>query len=214
MIKFYVIDMMTNGLSYKNYYHEINEISIIRCEDRVQLTRKIKTYNPERSSYDALKITNKTLQDLNEGLSREEIVNNCNGFFEKDGLESNSRCIICHNINFDRNFLYELWGVVDKIFPADLWLDTISMSREFAKKNNIIKPKFNLNAACDMVGIKKVAGIHNAKSDSRNTFLLWQTLIKEIDYISLIKNKPQIKIVESELIDFDLLNENPDVELE
>ena len=58
-LKFYVIDTETTGL--KSGYHEMTEIGIIRCEDRVQLWRQIKCVYPERANIDALMITKKTL---------------------------------------------------------------------------------------------------------------------------------------------------------
>jgi len=73
-----------------------------------------------------------------------------------------------------------------------MWLDTIPLARAAAKSQGIIKPKVNLEAACDMFGIKKTASFHNAKMDTRNTFFLWKKLTEEmnIDYISQIKSLP------------------------
>ena len=58
-IHYYVIDTETTGL--KSNYHEMTEIGIIRCSDRVQLWRQIKCFYPERASLDALEITKKKL---------------------------------------------------------------------------------------------------------------------------------------------------------
>jgi hypothetical protein len=42
-----------------------------------------------------------------------------------------------------------------------------------------------------MVGIKKISEAHNAKVDSRNTYLLYRNLIEEkkVDYLHLIKTE-------------------------
>ena len=67
-IQYYIIDTETTGL--KAGYHEMTEIGIIRCTDRVQLWRQIKCINPERASFDALAITKKTLSDIERGYVR------------------------------------------------------------------------------------------------------------------------------------------------
>lgn len=187
-IRYYVIDTETNGL--KAGYHEMTEIGIIRADDRVQLWRQIKCESPERSNFDALAITKKTLADLENGHTREQVVNEANKFFEEDGLTPQHRCIIGHNIfSFDKRFLFALWESVGKEFPATLWVDTIPMTKLYAKQIGLIKPKVNLHAACELVGIKKFSDAHNAKVDSRNSYLLWKDLVenKNIDYLPFIK---------------------------
>ena len=186
-IKFYVIDTETTGL--RANYHEITELSIIRCSDRVQLTESIICENPERASIDALNITGKSIDDLSYGNTKEFVVNKVNKFLNEDNLTPAHRCFIAHNANFDMKFMHALYDSVNIDFPVNLWLDTILLTRDFAKKEGIIKPKVNLEAACDLLKIKKVAGKHNSKSDSRNTYLLYKELIenKNIDYLPFIK---------------------------
>ena len=187
-LQYYVIDLETNGL--KVNYHTATEIGIIRATDRVQLWRNIKCETPERSSFDALKITNKTLADLDKGFAAEEVVKECNKFFAEDGLTPAHRCIVGHNIfSFDKRFLHALWEQVGEEFPAHLWLDTIPMIKSYAKQIGLVKPKVNLHAACDIAGVKKLSESHNAKVDSRNSYLLWKNLIEEkkVDYLPFIK---------------------------
>jgi DNA polymerase III epsilon subunit-like protein len=184
---FYIIDTETTGL--KADFHEMTEIGIIRCTDRVQLWHQIRCEYPERANFDALAITKKTLADLEKGLSRDEVVQRCEKFFSDDGATPAHRCIVAHNAPFDRKFLHALWGQVGREFPANLWLDTMALTRDFAKKQGIVKPKVNLHASCDLVGIKKLSEAHNAKVDSRNTYLLHRSLVedKKIDYLPFIK---------------------------
>ena len=186
-LKFYIIDTETTGLRVK--YHEITEVSIIRCSDRVQLTEMVRCENPERASIDALTITGKTIDDLYSGNSKEYVVSKIDKFLNEDGLTPAHRCFVAHNASFDMKFLHALYEEVNKICPINLWLDTISLTRQFAKENGIIKPKVNLEAACNLLQIKKVAGKHNSKSDSRNTYLLHKELIenRKVDYLPFIK---------------------------
>ncbi len=186
-IQYYVIDTETTGV--KSSYHEITEIGIVRCSDRALLWRPVRCKYPERANFDALAITNKTLEDLSNGYDSREVIDLCEKFFNEDGLTPAHRCIICHNTTFDKKFLHAFWQQENKIFPANLWLDTMALTREYAKKIGLIKPKVNLQASCDLLGIKKTAGIHNAKSDSKNTYLLYKSLVDthQIDYLPFIK---------------------------
>lgn len=195
---FYIIDTETTGL--KADFHECTEIGIIRVTDRMQLWKQIKCEWPERANFDALAITKKTLADLDKGDSRESVVEQCERFFNEDKATPAHRCIVAHNAPFDRKFLHALWGQVGKTFPAHLWLDTMSLTRQFLKESGIEadrkakglkKALVNLHAACDWAGIKKLSEAHNAKVDSRNTYLLHRDLVevKKVDYLPFIKTE-------------------------
>ena len=139
------------------------------------------------------------MADLERGYDREVVVAECEKFFAEDGLTPAHRCIVAHNAPFDRRFLHALWGAVGKEFPAHLWLDTVSLTKEYLKQvdNSTLnitktatgKVSTQLHACCDIVGIKKISEAHNAKVDSRNTYLLHRNLMEEkkIDHLPLIK---------------------------
>lgn len=191
---FYVIDTESNGLLPN--IHELCELSIIRGHDRVQLSRQVRVEKPENSSIDALRIINKTASDLRKGISKRELISDVERFVDEDGKSPEQRCLIGHNvIGFDKRFLLHLWDQFDKQFPFNLYLDTMHLIRAFCKKNGILKPKVNLQAACDIVGIKKVAGMHNAISDTRNCYLLWKRLMEHIDCIDHIKRIPHREVM-------------------
>jgi DNA polymerase III alpha subunit (gram-positive type) len=212
-LSYFTVDLETTGLVAKNMYHEITEISIIRCSDKMQLFYNIRCEHPHTANIDALRITNKTLADLSKGLSRQEAVAKCNRFFNTDGLTPAHRCIVGHNIfTFDKKFLHALWESVGELFPAHLFLDTIPMTRHYAKQIGLVKPKVNLQAACDIVGIQKVSAKHNAKNDSQNSYLLWKDLIdnKKIDHLPFIKtavHMPKSSGEDNEALDPELLNQ-------
>jgi DNA polymerase III epsilon subunit-like protein len=196
---YYVIDTETTGL--KAGYNEMTEIGIIRYTDRVQLWRQMKCDYPERANFDALAITKKTMADLEKGYPAQQVVEECERFFADDGATPAHRCIVAHNASFDRRFLHALWAQVGKAFPAHLWIDTIAMTKDFVKKVDpttipIVKTatgkvSTQLHACCDMVGIKKISEAHNAKVDSRNTYLLFRNLMEEkkIDHLKYIKTE-------------------------
>jgi DNA polymerase III alpha subunit (gram-positive type) len=188
MINFYVLDTETTGLSDK--IHEITEFSIIRFSDKVNLYRNVKCDRPESASIDALRITNKTIHDLKHGMSKQEACDILEKFFNEDGSIPKARCIVGHNIAFDRRFLFALFDECNRTFPANLWLDTLEMSRSILKKAGATtKGRLKLGDACNALGVKTINGAHQATVDSRNTFLLWRK-IKEsgFDYLPFIKD--------------------------
>lgn len=183
----YHFDCESSGLN--SITQEVTELGIIRDLDRMQLWRNVKCETPWTCSADALKITNKTIEDLSNGHSKENVVAEANKFINEDGLTRAHRVACAHNASFDRRFLHALWSKCGLEFPIDNWIDTIPMVKEYAKQQGIVKPKVNLQAACDLVGIKKFSAQHNAKVDSRNLYLLYRDLVdnKKIDYLPFIK---------------------------
>lgn len=188
-IVFYTIDIESNGLLTK--VHEIVEISIVRCSDKTQISRVIKADKPMNSSVDALRITGKTIQDLYQGISKISAIDDVDKFFCSDKLTPAHRCLIGHNVSFDRRFLHCLWEQYERSFPADLWIDTLALCKRLLKKKGVGKTSLKLDAALDLFGIKKVGVSHTAKGDSRNTYLLWKYLMdQKIDYLDMIKQFP------------------------
>lgn len=194
-ISYYIIDTETTGL--KHDFHDLTEISVIRFEDRMQISRNVRALKPENANYDALQITGKTMKDLYTGMERAEMVEEVNYFMSADNLTPAHRCIVAHNAPFDRKFLHHIWDAHRKVFPADLWLDTLTLSRKIAKakgidkKENGDKQSFGLYAACDLFGIKKIGNAHNAKDDTRNTYLLLKQFIDSgFDFLDMIKRIP------------------------
>lgn len=194
-ISYYIIDTETTGL--KHDFHDLVEISIIRFDDRLQMSRQVKALKPENANYDALQITGKTMKDLYQGIEHREMVEEANHFLNMDGLTSAHRCIVCHNAPFDRKFLHASWAKHKKVFPADLWLDTLTLSRRTAKVRGIDKKvdgekqAFNLYASCDLFGVKRIGTPHNAQDDTRNTYLLLKQLFDNgVDPLDFIKRIP------------------------
>lgn len=206
-IEWIILDLETTGLSSK--IHEVTEISAIKYSSKIQLTDFVRCEHPERANVDAMRITNKTLEDLSRGISKEEAVDRLTNFLELDGLTPAHRCIVAHNASFDRRFIHALYEKVGKSFPANLWICSMALTKEYAKKIGLIKPKVNLNASCDLLEIKKYAGAHASKIDTRNTYLLFKALIedKQMDYLSLIKTMPHfIEEKEDEHLDINDLD--------
>lgn len=209
-INYYVLDVETTGLSTKE--HEITEFSIVRFSDKVNLFKNVKCDRPEKASLQALQITNKTQYDLRQGVSKKEACDFIEKFLNEDNLNPDFRCIVGHNIQFDRKFLFAMFEECNRSFPANLWLDTMDLSRHIFKQNNLkTKGKLKLADACESLGVKIINGAHQAKVDSRNTFLLWrkikETGINFLPYIKTITQNKQDKSDYTESEINDLLNE-------
>lgn len=187
MIFFYVIDTETNGLS--STLHEITEISIIRVVDRMQYSRNIRVHKPENSNFDSLQITGKTMSDLYKGSEKIDVINEVEVLLNEDGSTPSHRCLIAHNAAFDRRFLCALWEKYNKQFPFHLYVDTIHLFKAYCKKQGI-KSKANLKDATELMGIKKLGSAHNAIVDTRHTYLLWDKLTKELDWLEFAKCLP------------------------
>lgn len=194
-ITYYILDTETTGL--KHDFHDLVEISVIRYDDRLQLSKKVRALRPENANYDALQIIGKTVKDLYDGIERTEMVEEVHHFLNMDGLTPAHRCIVAHNAPFDRKFMHHIWARHKKVFPADLWLDTLTLSRRVAKSRGIDKKadgerqSFNLYSACDLFGIKKVGAPHNAQDDTRNTYLLLKHFMSEgVNILDMIKRIP------------------------
>lgn len=202
---YYICDLETNGL--KVGFHEISECSIIRAKDRVQLSRQVRVDNWKNSSLDALKVTGKTIDDLKQGCSKKQLINDVDEFFSRDELTPAHRVLVGHNIiNFDRKFLHHLWEQHGKEFPVDLYLDTVPFAKRLAVKMGHVKPKVKLELAMDLFGLKKFGGLHTARGDTRNTYVLWKHLMdSDIEYLDLIKQFPHRKIepITDEDMDFE-----------
>lgn len=194
-IAYYILDTETTGL--KPDFHDLVEISIIRYSDRTQLSKQVRALRPENANFDALQIIGKTMKDLKQGIERTEMVEEVNDFFRLDGLTPAHRCIVAHNAPFDRKFMHYIWERHRQTFPADLWLDTLTLSRKVAKERGLNKTasgerqSFNLYAACDLFGIRKRGTAHNAQDDTRNTFFLLKHFFEtNVDTLSMIKRIP------------------------
>ncbi len=189
-ISYYIFDCETSGLDAKR--NEVTQVSIIRCSDRFQLNRYIKAEHPETAHPDALRITGRTLKDICMGDNKEDVVEFVEDFLNQDGKDPESRCMVGHNVHrFDTRFAHRLWDKVGKVFPANLWLDTIPFTKAYALKYGIPSEKFNLDASLDICGIVKRGEAHNAKTDTQNNYRLWVKLMESgVDYLSAIKRTP------------------------
>jgi DNA polymerase III epsilon subunit-like protein len=215
-INYYVLDTETTGL--KAGWHEINQISMIRVNDGFQKSFNIAVEHPERADSVALNIQGITRADLKKGTSVQDAVQQLTIFLEEDGLNPESRCVIGHNVAFDRRFCQAMWEQKRKQFPADLWLCTKKFYKNYVnkvgpdlimKKQAEIQPgenkvKYGQDLCLTGAGLKPKVGAHSAIIDCQNCLTLFQFLMNEnLNHVRVIEPKPhRINSVEPEIFDF------------
>lgn len=197
-IHYYILDSETSGT--KSGYHEIFQLSILRCSDEAQITHNICVENPDRATYESLKITNTKREDLSRGESLIDVVEKIHEFLDEDESTAAGRCIVAHNAAFDRRFCHADWERVKKRFPADLWMCTMAFTKKYAKREGLEKiasiqglPKarFSLEMSLKALGITPEPGAHSANVDVVNTKKAWDKLMNEkLGHVPLIKNLP------------------------
>lgn len=191
-LEFWVIDTETNGIDAKK--HEIFQLSLIHFASKFQLSQDIKVEHPERSSQISLDITGKTIKQITQGKNKEDAVLKADEFLTQYGKTPEHRVVVGHNVNFDMRFCHALWESCGKRIPVALWLDTKELTRTFAKKMGVTKPKLHLEAALSLTGAQPTAGTaHDAIKDARDCYRLFSKLIEEgIDYLPKIKRVPHL----------------------
>lgn len=192
MLAYYILDLESTGVDSK--WHEVSQVSIIRCTDRFQLSKFIKVEYPQRAAWKALEVTGRTFSDLNRGEDRDDVVAASDIFIAEDGLTPEHRCIVGHNVHkFDLRFAHALWKKCNKPFPANLWMDTLPFSKDYAIAKGIESKSFKLEIACNILGIKTAGTQHNAISDTRNNYKLWLKLMDSgLNHLKYIKRVPHI----------------------
>lgn len=211
-----MLDTETSGL--KCGYHEINQISVLRVSDKFQKTFNIAVENPGRASAQALQIQGITKADLRSGVPISEAVEEITKFIKEDGLNEASRCIVGHNVSFDRRFCHAAWEVQKTKFPADLWLCTKKFYKNYVKKvgqDKVMalqaevqpgetKVKYGQDLCLAGAGLKPKVGAHSATVDTQNCMTLWDFLMNEnLNHVRVIEPHPHTpKTIEPEFYDF------------
>lgn len=189
MLNYYIIDVETTGL--KVDWHEVTQVSIVRCSDRRQLNRYIRAEHPERCDDRALEATGRTKDDLRKGGPKLEAVEACERFLLEDGQTPEHRCMVAHNAPFDKRFTSAMFKSVGKVLPVTCWLDTMRIMRYYATRVlGLEKPSVKLHEALKICGISPRDGAHNAISDTQNLYILRDHLIKQgFDMLPYIKRE-------------------------
>ena len=176
----FIIDTETTGLN--PYKHEIHEISILDTIDSRHLNIDVKVENICVLTPEILTLTAK--RDFRAGLEKKDAIIVCNNFIK----DSANKVMLAHNASFDKKMLERMWTCSGLTFPADKWVDTIPIIKEYvlekgidmAQKTRTNKPSFSLGSCIETFSIKPHGLLHRAETD----VLCLYEILKKINFLN------------------------------
>jgi DNA polymerase III epsilon subunit-like protein len=195
---FYGCDTETTGLTLE---HDIIELSIYRLSDDAQKTWFLKPLNTKNIDEGALRVNKHILADLlgETPYGREtykdptKVLVEIENWIAEDDVPASNRCLIGHNVGFDKGMMEQLWKKCNAIdtFPfGRRFLDTmqIELMLDFCK--NDFAEGYSLNNLSKKYGVKNEKA-HSAAADTKCTVDIFR---KQSDLISkFFKNKDKNK---------------------
>lgn len=177
-MKKYIVDLETNGLILG--YHEITEVSILRCEDMVQRVWLLNIRHPKRSQEQAITKTGQNLYKISQRKKYiEDVIPEINAFIKEDGQEPDGRVMIAHNVSFDRTRMELIWENFKHSFPISYFADSKEMARKYIKNHlKLGRQSIALDRLLPLFDIPHETNFHSAEVDVRNTFRLYKFLEK------------------------------------
>lgn len=188
----YVLDTETTGLN--NKVNEIIELSILRLNDNVQQTWCIKPTRYDVIEQDALRVNGHKLADLKweTAYGREtykemsKVLPDIENFFMSDGEDSGTRILCGQNVNYDLQFLREMWTKANTIetFPfgdRPKIIDTLQLALFLDLVKGSKEPYYNLSSLVERYGLKKLKA-HTASQDvlmTKDVLLAQMNIVKK-----------------------------------
>lgn len=174
----YVVDTETTGLD--NRLNDVVELSLIRLSDGSQKTWHIKPLNPDTAHPNALRVNGLKLEDLKHltKFGREtyressEVLVEIENWVQEDGSPSEKRILVGHNVNFDKEFLFQLWikNNAKETFPFSekRSLDTMQIEVFLDYCKDVMADGYSLHNLVKKYGIKNEKA-HSAEADTKAT---------------------------------------------
>lgn len=174
---FYVADTETTGLDDR--VNDIVELSLYRISDEVQKTWFLKPLNINNIDDSALRVNGHKKEDLlhqtkygrETYLDSSKVIIDIENWIMEDGVPHTNRCLVGHNIPFDRSFMEQLWIKCNSkdSFPfGRRFVDTmvIELFLDICKGN--MDEGYSLNNLLKKYGIKNEKA-HSASADTKAT---------------------------------------------
>lgn len=177
-MEYIVCDIETTGLNPA--YHEISEISILKCSDMTLMSWDIKIEYPRRADETAMFITGQNPYHLaSRGRYLKECVDEVDEFMRGISHDPDEIACIGHNNSFDRNWLEKKWAALDRKWLCNYWIDTLAMSKKFTKQMlGIKKTSHALTNVLKVAGLKEIPGAHKSIIDVQNTYRLYSLFLQ------------------------------------
>lgn len=184
--KIYACDTETTGLTIEN---DIIEISIKNIQSNQIKTWYIKPFNINKIDLGALKINGHKYEDITHQtqigkltyLEPSKVIVDIENWLAEDGLSSEDRILLGHNIAFDKKMMEMLWLKNNSFetFPfGRKILDTMQIQFFMDLCNNSVQNSYSLNALNKKYGIKNEKA-HSAESDTIATAELFKKQLEK-----------------------------------
>jgi DNA polymerase III epsilon subunit-like protein len=191
---FYGVDTETTGLS--SVLNDVIELSIYRLSDDAQRTWTIKPTNVNNIELGALRVNGHKLEDLKletkfgRDTYREakEVIIEIENWLGEDGVPTENRCLIGHNVAFDKSMLEQLWIKCEAkdSFPfGRRVLDTMISELFLDYCKNEFAIGYSLNNLSKKYGVKNEKA-HSAAADTKCTVEVFR---KQSDFFRKALNK-------------------------
>lgn len=185
---FYVADVETTGLDPVQF--DVIEFSISRLKDDVQKTWLIQPTNPENYEPRALKINGHKLEDLQHKTEYgktnyrkpSEVIVEIENWLMEDGMPAETRCLIGHNIGFDKLMLEKLWEKCEAkdSFPfGRRFMDTMVLELFFDYCKGEWAEGYSLANTIKKYGVKNDKA-HTAEADTKATK---EVFYKQVEFL-------------------------------
>jgi DNA polymerase III alpha subunit (gram-positive type) len=184
----YVLDTETTGLDcVKN---DVIELSISKFPSNEQKTWKIQPINIDNIDPGALKVNGHKLEDLlwktsygkETYLPANKIIIDVENWLMEDGVATENRIMVGHNVGFDKGMLEQLWSKCDSkdSFPFGYHtLDTFQLEFIINYCSNTAAEGYSLNKLNKKYGIVN-SKAHSAEGDVQATVEL---LNKQLNFL-------------------------------
>lgn len=187
-------DTETDGLDpVKN---NVIEISLYRLSDDVQKTWFIKPINVDNIEPAALRVNGHKIEDL-KGQTKygrdtyqdpNKVIIEIENWLGEDNCPATSRCLIAHNVNFDKNMLEQLWfkcGAQDSFPFGRRCLDTMQIDLMIDYAKNTFSEGYSLNNLSKKYSVKN----EKAHSSAADTKCMVEIFRKQAEFLKKALNK-------------------------
>lgn len=190
---FYCVDIESSGLCYVT--QDVIEISIIRLKDNDQKTWCLKPLNFDTIDIGALKKNGHKLEDLkgetkfgrDTYLNPAKVIVDIENWLMEDGVPTENRCLIGHNVSFDKVFLEQLWRKCNSFdsFPfGRRYMDTMIIELFLDHCSDKLAEGYSLANLTKKYGVKNDKA-HSAAADTKATK---EVFIKQSEFFRKLLN--------------------------
>jgi DNA polymerase III epsilon subunit-like protein len=196
MFELYGCDTETTGIHPD--IHEPIEVSFYRLSTDECRTWCLKPINIDKIEKEALKKNGHRYEDIThrtpEGRERyrkpEEVLVEIENWLMEDGMATDQRVLLGHNVRFDINMLVALWAKcgAKETYPTNqkYGIDTMGLEFSFDYAKGIFGEGYSLRNLTKKYGVKNDKA-HTSEADTRATVAVYREQLK---FLKGLANQP------------------------